>query len=136
MKRNAFRPGQTYRRARLALKTFAVQEGPMSVCWLYVDLMEELVVEKGMPAKLTDRRLLGVADWIHRRAGVATSRDVQTNKVAGVKSAEEAKRLLHELTSRGFVTAELRRKSVIARLVDEPSTGGRDGQAPPASDDA
>ncbi|HHY65689.1 MAG TPA: hypothetical protein GX517_00560 [Alicyclobacillus sp.] len=134
MRSNALgsKPDRAYSQAMMALKTLAAEEGPLAVCRLFADLMAELLEEKRASEEPADQRLRGVADWIRRRGGAVTSRELQKSKVAGVKSSKEAKRLLQELAHRGLVSFEPRGKTVVARLVDEPSTGGgRNGNENP-----
>jgi hypothetical protein len=45
-------------------------------------------------------------DWVVRRGGVVTARDVQSYRVAGIKTVEEARRALEDLARRGYGTIE------------------------------
>lgn len=51
-----------------------------------------------------DKKALGAIAWIRKQGGTATARDVLTYRVANVRTAAEAKRLLKHLQERGHGT--------------------------------
>lgn len=70
-----------------------------------------------LKASPEEKRMMGAVEWIKRQGGKVTARDILRYKVAGVKSASDAKTLLRELESRGAGTLEEGpRKSLIFHL--------------------
>jgi Protein of unknown function (DUF3987) len=53
-----------------------------------------------------DKKVELAMQWIRKHGGKATAREIRMNGVAGVKSATEAKSLLHTLADRGYGTVE------------------------------
>jgi hypothetical protein len=50
----------------------------------------------------TDKRVEQAVTWIQAHGGTTSARELQMHKVGGVKTATEAKALLHDLEDRGF----------------------------------
>ncbi|HHY65999.1 MAG TPA: DUF3987 domain-containing protein [Alicyclobacillus sp.] len=70
-----------------------------------------------------DKRVRLALEWMKRRGGEATSRDIQMYRVAGVKSASEAKELLRRLADRGHVVLDMQGKTMVAKLVESAEKG-------------
>lgn len=53
-----------------------------------------------------DRQIDQILDWIRKKGGVSTVRDIQTNKVGGIKKASEIKTRFVEMQDRGLGSIE------------------------------
>lgn len=70
-----------------------------------------------------DQRVVLALTWIQKRGGTATARDLLRSNVAGVKTADDAQRLLRTLERRGYgKTKQGAKKSLSITLTTAPDT--------------
>ncbi|KUO95206.1 YfjI family protein [Ferroacidibacillus organovorans] len=74
----------------------------------------------------SERRMMQVAQWLQRKGGIASDQDILKAQVAGLKTADDTRRLLETMNQRGHVTLTPDpggRKKIIVNLVTDQIDG-------------
>jgi hypothetical protein len=93
-----------------------IDEQSVAAGWALVDYFAAHAerIYPRVQADPEDQRVAQVVDWVRRRGGRCTARDLLTYEVASVKRAADAVRLMHDVVERGW-----------AQLVERKAANGR-----------